>query len=175
MMKAPSDAYVAQLTKGANTKGVGNQPLAPKVLADGTKQFDADREARRLGGRAGQDRAGLDVQRHGARAVDQGRRRRQGAHRPRRTSCRSRPVVHFHGIEVPNAMDGVPDVTQPPIKPGETFTYEFVAQGPALGMYHSHHHAEDQVPTGCFGVFQVGDVAAARRAPARSRRRCRWC
>ena len=39
-MKAPADAYVAQLTKGANTKGVGNQKLAPKVLADGTKEFD---------------------------------------------------------------------------------------------------------------------------------------
>ena len=39
-MKAPVTAYVAQLTKGANTKGVGNQKLAPKVLADGTKEFD---------------------------------------------------------------------------------------------------------------------------------------
>ena len=38
-MKEPADAYVAQLTKGANTKGVGNVPLAPTVLADGTKQF----------------------------------------------------------------------------------------------------------------------------------------
>ena len=56
-------------------------------------------------------------------------------------------------------MDGVPDVTQPPVKPGETFTYEFVAKGPALGIYHSHHHAEHQVPDGLFGVFQVGDVA----------------
>jgi len=39
VMKAPVDAYVAQLTEGANTKGVGNQPLAPKVSADGTKEF----------------------------------------------------------------------------------------------------------------------------------------
>jgi hypothetical protein len=67
-------------------------------------------------------------------------------------------VIHFHGIETPNAMDGVPDVTQPPIKPGDSFTYSFVAKGPALGIYHSHHHAEHQVPDGLFGVFQVGDV-----------------
>jgi FtsP/CotA-like multicopper oxidase with cupredoxin domain len=67
--------------------------------------------------------------------------------------------IHWHGIEIPNAMDGVPDVTQPPVKPGEEFVYEFVAQGPALGMYHSHHHAEHQVPDGLLGVFQVGDVA----------------
>src|ERR1044072_1960385 len=67
-------------------------------------------------------------------------------------------VIHFHGIETPNAMDGVPDVTQPPVKPGDDFTYEFVAKGPALGMYHSHHHAEHQVPDGLLGIFQVGDV-----------------
>src|SRR3954447_23109174 len=40
MMKEPVTAYVAQLTKGANTTGVGNQKLAPKVRADGTKEFD---------------------------------------------------------------------------------------------------------------------------------------
>ena len=54
-------------------------------------------------------------------------------------------------------MDGVPDVTQPPVKPGETFTYEFVATGPAVGMYHSHDYAEHQVPDGLAGVFLVGD------------------
>jgi FtsP/CotA-like multicopper oxidase with cupredoxin domain len=48
-------------------------------------------------------------------------------------------------------------VTQPPVKPGAKFTYEFVAKGPAEGMYHSHHHAEHQVPDGLIGVLQVGD------------------
>ena len=45
-------------------------------------------------------------------------------------------------------MDGVPDVTQPPVKPGEAFTYDFVAPNAEVGMYHSHHHAEHQVPDG---------------------------
>ena len=54
-------------------------------------------------------------------------------------------------------MDGVPDVTQPPVKPGEKFTYDFVAQGPAVGMYHSHHHAEHQVPDGLMGAFIIGE------------------
>jgi len=67
--------------------------------------------------------------------------------------------VHFHGLEVPFAMDGVPDVTQQPIKPGKQFTYDFVAKGPELGMYHSHHNAQVQVPNGMLGIFQVGDVA----------------
>ncbi|MDS0474657.1 multicopper oxidase domain-containing protein [Natrinema sp. 1APR25-10V2] len=44
-------------------------------------------------------------------------------------------TIHWHGIPVPNAMDGVPNVTQPPISPGETFTYKFRAE-PA-GTYFS--------------------------------------
>ena len=43
------------------------------------------------------------------------------------------------------------------MKPGETFTYDFVAKGPAVGMYHSHHHAEHQVPDGLMGAFIIGD------------------
>jgi FtsP/CotA-like multicopper oxidase with cupredoxin domain len=66
-------------------------------------------------------------------------------------------AIHFHGIETPNAMDGVPYVTQDPVKPGDDFTYDFVAVGPAVGMYHSHHHAEHQVPDGLLGAFLVGD------------------
>ena len=68
-------------------------------------------------------------------------------------------VIHFHGIDLPNAMDGVPDITQPPVKPGGTFTYEFTAQStPAVGMYHSHHNAHKQVPNGLAAAFLVGDV-----------------
>jgi FtsP/CotA-like multicopper oxidase with cupredoxin domain len=55
-------------------------------------------------------------------------------------------------------MDGVPDVTQPPVKPDEEFVYEFVAERSQVSMYHSHHHAEHQVPDGLLGVLLVGDV-----------------
>jgi len=64
--------------------------------------------------------------------------------------------IHFHGLQTPNAMDGTTDVTQDPVKPGETFTYSFVAHGPAVGMYHSHHDAVKQVPNGLAGAFLVG-------------------
>ncbi len=63
--------------------------------------------------------------------------------------------MHFHGQNVPNAMDGVPYLTQPPIKPGETFTYEFVAGPSGSHMYHSHHNATDQVGRGMLGAFIV--------------------
>ena len=157
-MKAPTDAYVAQLTKGANTKGVGNVPLAPTVLADGTKQFtltasivdwqvDPDTTVKAWAYNGMVPGPWIKVQPGDKVAL------------VLKNDLPQSTVIHLHGIEVPNAMDGVPDVTQPPVKPGQTFTYSFVAQGPALGMYHSHDYAEHQVPDGLFGVFQVGDVA----------------
>ena len=45
------------------------------------------------------------------------------------------------------------------VKPnGGTFSYSFVADKPALGMYHAHMHGEQAVPNGMFGVFQIGDI-----------------
>jgi FtsP/CotA-like multicopper oxidase with cupredoxin domain len=63
--------------------------------------------------------------------------------------------VHFHGQRLPNAMDGVPHITQDPIEPGASFTYEFVARTPGSHMYHSHHNATDQVGRGLLGAFIV--------------------
>jgi FtsP/CotA-like multicopper oxidase with cupredoxin domain len=64
-------------------------------------------------------------------------------------------AVHFHGVAVPNKMDGVPYITQPPIKPGETFTYEFAAKNSGSHMYHSHHNAAEQVTRGLLGAFII--------------------
>lgn len=64
--------------------------------------------------------------------------------------------IHFHGVDVPNSMDGVPFITQPPVKPGESFTYEFtILDDPGTFMYHSHHNAEIQVGKGLLGAFIV--------------------
>jgi len=64
--------------------------------------------------------------------------------------------VHFHGVEFDDFfMDGVPFVTQKPIIPGESFTYEFTAVNPGSLMYHSHHNATDQVGRGLLGAFIV--------------------
>jgi len=63
--------------------------------------------------------------------------------------------VHWHGQRVPNLMDGVPYITQPPIKPGETFTYEFTAGPYGSHMYHSHHNATEQVGRGMLGPLLV--------------------
>lgn len=64
-------------------------------------------------------------------------------------------TVHWHGVEVPNAMDGVPDVTQPAIQPGATFTYEFVAKPAGTFMYHSHFESDVQVSLGLYAPFII--------------------
>jgi FtsP/CotA-like multicopper oxidase with cupredoxin domain len=63
--------------------------------------------------------------------------------------------VHFHGQDLPNAVDGVPMITQEPIVPGATYAYEFVAGPSGSHMYHSHHNATDQVGRGLLGAFIV--------------------
>ena len=70
--------------------------------------------------------------------------------------------VHFHGVEFDDFFqDGVPFVTQKPIMPGETYTYEFTANNAGSLMYHSHHNATDQVGRGLLGAFIVEPKADA--------------
>ncbi len=153
----PVEAYVAQLTDGANTEGVGNQPLEPELLADGTKQFeltasiiDWEVEPGKLvkAWAYNEQVPGPTIR------VDVGDKVRIVLHNelPQSTS------IHFHGVQTPFAQDGVPFVTQDPVKPGKDFTYEFTATEPAVSMYHSHHHAEQQVPDGLLGALLIGEM-----------------
>lgn len=64
-------------------------------------------------------------------------------------------VIHFHGLELPNDQDGVPFITQPPVKPGASYTYEFTVPNAGSHMYHSHHNAAKQVGMGLLGAFVV--------------------
>ena len=70
--------------------------------------------------------------------------------------------VHFHGLIVPIEMDGVPFITQPPIKPGATFVYEFTVRNSGSHMYHSHHNSAHQVGMGLLGAFIVEPKNSAR-------------
>lgn len=66
-------------------------------------------------------------------------------------------TLHLHGVRVPNSADGVDPYTQKPINPGKSFAYEFTAMESAVGMYHSHHNAQVQVPNGLAGALLVDD------------------
>ena len=64
-------------------------------------------------------------------------------------------TVHWHGLRLPNAMDGVPLVTQPSVRPGETFTYEFDAVDAGTFWYHPHSNSIEQVARGLYGVLVI--------------------
>ena len=66
-------------------------------------------------------------------------------------------TVHWHGLRVPLRMDGVPGVSQPPIKPGESFTYDFVVPDAGLFWYHPHVMSAAQVGFGLYGALLVDD------------------
>jgi hypothetical protein len=64
-------------------------------------------------------------------------------------------TVHWHGIYLPNGMDGVGGLTQRVIQPGETFRYEFTLRQFGTFMYHSHHDEMTQMSLGLMGMIVV--------------------
>lgn len=63
--------------------------------------------------------------------------------------------IHWHGLHVPNDMDGVVPYSQPEIAPGESFTYEFPASHAGTFMYHSHQNAVEQVDRGLYAPLII--------------------
>jgi FtsP/CotA-like multicopper oxidase with cupredoxin domain len=78
-------------------------------------------------------------------------------------------TVHWHGIRLPNAMDGVPGLTQPPIKPGESFVYEFTPPDAGTFWYHPHADSLQQLGRGLAGALIVEE-----REPAAVDRDVLW-
>jgi FtsP/CotA-like multicopper oxidase with cupredoxin domain len=64
-------------------------------------------------------------------------------------------TVHWHGVLLPNGMDGVSGVTQKPIGPGETFKYEFTLRQHGTHMYHPHYDEMTQMALGMMGLFVI--------------------
>jgi manganese oxidase len=74
-------------------------------------------------------------------------------------------TTHWHGLFVPLKMDGVPGISQDPILPGDSFTYEFDAKPHGTRLYHSHFNAMTQEGSGLYGMFIIDE----RNAPAERR------
>ncbi len=91
-------------------------------------------------------------------------RLRQGERlRARVTNRLKQPTtVHWHGIRLPNAMDGVPQLTQPPIAPGGDFTYEFDLPDAGTYWYHPHERGNEQVARGLAGALIVEESEPIR-------------
>ena len=72
-------------------------------------------------------------------------------------------TVHWHGIILPNGMDGVGGLNQRAIRPGETFKYEFTLIQHGTNMYHSHHDEMTQMAMGMMGMFIIHPRKPERR------------
>lgn len=83
-----------------------------------------------------------------------------------RNSLPQPTTVHWHGLAVPNGMDGVPGVSQPPIPPGGAFTYRFTVTQQMIGTHHYHTHVNDdfQMDQGLNGPLIVDPAPLASAA-----------
>lgn len=145
------------------TEGRGNQPLEPDVLADGTKEFHLTAAITEWEVSPGKVVGAWTYN----GMVPAPAIRVEVGDRVRVVLENQLPLgtdIHWHGVKVPNAMDGVAPITQPLVEPGESFVYEFVATEPAIAMYHAHAHGHMQVPNGLFGTFIVGETPVPRGA-----------
>jgi FtsP/CotA-like multicopper oxidase with cupredoxin domain len=156
--RAKADEMDAMHEKGvkafpAKTERMGNQPMTPKIVG-GVKVFELTCTEMKWEVEPGKfvDARAYNQQVPGPLIrVTEGERVRIVV----KNEMQESTAVHFHGLEVPNDQDGVPFITQPPIKPGETFTYEFNAPNAGSHMYHSHHNAANQTMQGLLGAFIV--------------------
>jgi manganese oxidase len=156
--RVKADAMDAMHEKGIKafpqkTTGKGNQVLAPTIV-DGVKQFALTAKKIQWEVTAGNfvEAWTYNEQLPGPQIrVREGDRVRIILHNQLPEST----AIHFHGLEVPNAQDGVPFITQPPVKPGDSYTYEFTVPNAGSHMYHSHHDSTTQVGLGLLGAFVV--------------------
>ena len=88
------------------------------------------------------------------------RARRGGTVRVRLVNELDQPTtIHWHGIRIENAMDGVPDLTQEAVQPGESFDYEFTVPDAGTYWYHTHNRSWEQMARGLYGPLIVdGDA-----------------
>lgn len=64
-------------------------------------------------------------------------------------------TVHWHGLVLPNVMDGPAELTQKPIEPGASYSYEFTAVQSGTYFYHSHDHVDRQQALGLYGAITI--------------------
>jgi manganese oxidase len=159
MTVSQMDSMMAAQMKSfpVKTAGAGGQTMQPKVLGDGTKEFDITAaisswqvdatktvQAWLYNGTFPGPSIHVNVGDH-VKVVFT-------------NNLPESTAIHFHGVQgVPNSMDGVAGVTQDPITPGQTYTYAFTPTAIGVGMYHSHDDTLKQLTDGLMGVFQVGE------------------
>lgn len=140
----------------AETEGKGGVLLEPTIPADGTKQWELTTSVFNW-----ETEPGKFVEAWGYNGMVPGPELRAEVGDQVRIILHNQlpapTTIHFHGMLVPNAMDGVPVINQPAVMPGESFTYEFTIRNAGSNMYHSHFMAQRQVPLGLLGALIISD------------------
>ena len=75
-------------------------------------------------------------------------------------------TVHWHGLILPNEMDGPAEITQAPIEPGNSFTYEFDVEQHGTYFYHTHDHVDRQQSLGLYGALIIDPLDPTDEIPA---------
>ena len=75
-------------------------------------------------------------------------------------------TVHWHGLILPNSMDGPANITQAPIPPGGSFAYEFTTEQSGTYFYHSHDHGDRQQGLGLYGALIIDPKDKSLDPPA---------
>jgi FtsP/CotA-like multicopper oxidase with cupredoxin domain len=138
--RAPSDAR-------------GDQLLQPRV-ENGVKVFDLEASVIRwpILDAVDMDAYAFNRQLPGPRLqLTQGDRVRINV----RNALPESTTVHWHGLVVPNEMDGPANITQPPIPPGGSYVYEYTVEQAGTFFYHTHDHADRQQAFGLYGALII--------------------
>ena len=154
----------ASATYTAPPDARGDQPLEPR-LDNGVKIFDLTTEIIRWNILPDRQVLAYAVNRQ----VPGPRLRLTEGDRVRMNVTNRLPdptTIHWHGLTLPNAMDGAADVTQPPIAPGASFTYEFTIEQAGSYFYHSHTAPDRQQGLGLYGALLVDPQDPADRPTA---------
>ncbi len=139
------------------TEGIGNPILEPTILDDGTKLFELTAAITKWEVSPGEF---VDAWTYNG-VVPGPQIKVDVGDKVQVQLTNNTPLgtdIHWHGIHTPNDQDGVSPFTQEPILNGETYTYEFVADEPAIGMYHAHLHSQTSVINGMFAAFTIGEA-----------------
>jgi len=154
-MASMHEQGVKDFLAGDQTDTQGGQLLKPTILPDGTKQFELF--AFPVSWEVSKGKF-VDAMSFNEQVPGPEIRVRQGdkVQFVLQNQLDEPTTLHFHGVTVPNEMDGVPFVTQDPVMPGRSWTYTFrVVDPPGFYVYHSHFNSTAQVGGGLYGALMV--------------------
>src|SRR5262245_2500672 len=158
-MRSTTDALTRREFLGHCALAVGCVALAPPAVAQTSDGFRLLRTRRGTAELRGPGKGATDIWGYDGTAPGPILRARRGQEiKVRLVNELPEPtLVHWHGLRIANAMDGVPALTQPPIAPGQSFDYRFAVPDAGTFWYHPHLDS-DQLGRGLCGLLIVDET-----------------